>query len=372
MRQTFDQGRAAATPAAETREARFALGGHIQRGDMAPWWRQERHRFIFDQVAGRWIILGFRGDQGRPLAPRDLEALSELRSVLGAEALAVFWVSADPTDRPDTPGPDPAIRFVWDADRQMSRAYGVADRGLWLVLDPMLRVTEAILIGPDGPAILALRPALECAALQRRRAETPAPVLILPDVFEEGFCRHLVGLHEAAGGGRESGFMQEVAGRAVERHDPAWKRRRDLILEDETLTGHVKARVARRIAPMLRRAFHFQLTRMERHLIACYSADDGGHFGPHRDDTVQATEHRRFAASINLNDDFGGGELCFPEFGGRLYKAPVGAALVFSGSLLHEVRKVTRGRRYAFLPFLHDEEAERIRMANLQPQRPPP
>jgi predicted 2-oxoglutarate/Fe(II)-dependent dioxygenase YbiX len=366
MGQTLDRNQTAATP-----EERFALGGHIQRGDMAPWWRQERHRFIFDEVAGRWIILGFRGDQGRPLRPRDLEALSELRSVLGREA-AVFWVSADPSDRPDAPGPDPAIRFVWDADRQMSRAYGVAERGLWLVLDPMLRVTEAILAGPDGAPILALHTALELAASQRRRAETPAPVLVLPDVFEDGFCRHLIGLHEAAGGGRESGFMQEVAGRAVERHDPAWKRRRDLILEDETLTGHVKARVARRIAPMLRRAFHFQLTRMERHLIACYSAEDGGHFGPHRDDTVQATQHRRFAASINLNDDFDGGELRFPEFGDRLYKAPIGAALVFSGSLLHEVRKVTRGRRYAFLPFLHDEEAERIRTANLQPQRPPP
>lgn len=43
----------------------------------------------------------------------------------------------------------------------------------------------------------------------------------------------------------------------------------------------------------------------------------------------------------------------------------MGAAVIFSGSLLHQVTRVTHGRRYAFLPFLHDEEAERIRVANL-------
>ena len=37
---------------------------------------------------------------------------------------------------------------------------------------------------------------------------------------------------------------------------------------------------------------------------------------------------------------------------------------MFSCSLLHEVSPVTSGRRYAFLPFLYDEEAARIREAN--------
>jgi hypothetical protein len=37
---------------------------------------------------------------------------------------------------------------------------------------------------------------------------------------------------------------------------------------------------------------------------------------------------------------------------------------VFSCSLLHEVSPVTAGLRYAFLPFLYDDEAARIREAN--------
>ena len=38
--------------------------------------------------------------------------------------------------------------------------------------------------------------------------------------------------------------------------------------------------------------------------------------------------------------------------------------MVFSFSLLHAVSSVTAGRRYAFLPFLYDEAAAKIREAN--------
>jgi predicted 2-oxoglutarate/Fe(II)-dependent dioxygenase YbiX len=39
---------------------------------------------------------------------------------------------------------------------------------------------------------------------------------------------------------------------------------------------------------------------------------------------------------------------------------------VFGCSLLHEVRPVTQGERFAFLPFLYDDAAAEIRRANLQ------
>ncbi len=37
---------------------------------------------------------------------------------------------------------------------------------------------------------------------------------------------------------------------------------------------------------------------------------------------------------------------------------------MFSCSLLHAVSRMTRGHRYAFLPFLYDEEASRLRETN--------
>jgi hypothetical protein len=38
--------------------------------------------------------------------------------------------------------------------------------------------------------------------------------------------------------------------------------------------------------------------------------------------------------------------------------------VVFSCSLLHQALPVTRGKRYAFLPFLYDDAAARVREAN--------
>lgn len=68
--------------------------------------------------------------------------------------------------------------------------------------------------------------------------------------------------------------------------------------------------------------------------------------------------------SINLNADFDGGDLWFPEYGQRGFRMATGAAAVFSCSLLHAVRPVTRGERYAFLPFLYDDQAALEREAN--------
>ncbi len=103
---------------------------------------------------------------------------------------------------------------------------------------------------------------------------------------------------------------------------------------------------------------------MERYIVCCYSAEEAGHFRAHRDNTTAGTAHRRFAVTVNLNHDFDGGEISFPEFGPRSYKPPVGAALVFSCSMLHQVSPVTRGERFAFLPFLYDEAAAKLREAN--------
>jgi predicted 2-oxoglutarate/Fe(II)-dependent dioxygenase YbiX len=71
--------------------------------------------------------------------------------------------------------------------------------------------------------------------------------------------------------------------------------------------------------------------------------------------------------TINLNTgEYEGGELCFPEYGSHTYVAPAGGAVVFSCSLLHEARPVTKGVRYASLPFLYDEDAAKVRAENLR------
>ena len=192
-----------------------------------------------------------------------------------------------------------------------------------------------------------------------------APVLVAPRIFEAAFCERLVALYREIGG-EPSGFMREVDGVTTLVMSDDHKRRSDVIVEDEAIQKQVVARLTRRLIPQIEKAFNFKPTRIERYLVARYDADTGGFFRPHRDNTTRGTAHRRFAVSINLNADYEGGDLRFPEYGPRTYRPPPGGACVFSCSILHEATPVTRGERFAFLPFLYDEAAARIREENLK------
>jgi predicted 2-oxoglutarate/Fe(II)-dependent dioxygenase YbiX/peroxiredoxin len=346
-------------------------------GDPAPRFSQRstsNPRYVFDTVAGRYVVLCFFASAGDELGRDTYRAILAARHCFDDERIALFGVSVDPADetaarvRAHLPG----IRFFWDFDFQISRLYGAvprdarpgsrtAFRRFWIVLDPMLRVLKTFPL-PEHEALLAYLDGLP--PLPRFAGfDIPAPVLILPNVLEPELCRHLVALYERSGGG-ESGYMTEIGGKTVLRQNPIHKVRQDYVITEPELIGALHDRVNRRVVPEIRKVFQFTATRMERYLIGCYAAEDGGHFMPHRDNTTAGTAHRRFAVSINLNAEFEGGEISFPEYGGHRFKPPPGAAVVFSCSILHMVSPMTRGRRYAFLPFLYDEAAAAIREAN--------
>jgi predicted 2-oxoglutarate/Fe(II)-dependent dioxygenase YbiX len=230
----------------------------------------------------------------------------------------------------------------------------------------MLRLIEAIPI-LDGES--HVRQLADLIAAQPRPGRRPgAPVLMLPRVFEPSLCAELIDFFQRTKS-LDTGFMRNdpATGKTLLANDYAVKRRRDCIIDGEPLQRAVLERLSRRLVPEIRKAFQFEVTRVERCIVSCYDARDGGHFRIHRDNTSKATGHRRFAVTINLNTGaYDGGDLVFPEFGTELWSPPIGGALVFSCSLLHEVRPVTRGMRYCFLPFLFDEAAEEIRLQNHQ------
>jgi predicted 2-oxoglutarate/Fe(II)-dependent dioxygenase YbiX len=98
-------------------------------------------------------------------------------------------------------------------------------------------------------------------------------------------------------------------------------------------------------------------------MVCCYDAAVGGFFKPHRDNDGDG--HRQFAVTLNLNaEEYEGGDLRFPEYGRQTYRAPTGGACIFSCGLMHEATPVTRGKRYAFVPFLYDEASARQRQEN--------
>jgi predicted 2-oxoglutarate/Fe(II)-dependent dioxygenase YbiX/peroxiredoxin len=354
----------------------------LTAGDPAPWFHQRspgNPNYAFDTAAGRYIVLGFLGTAGDELGRGAVQAILSNRHHFDDVKASCFGVSVDPRDESESRLREslPGLRVFWDFDGTVSRLYGalprdaqpgqqnVPVRRFWAVLDPTMRVLAVIPFAKDGSDGAALFELLDGLPEPRRFAgpELQAPILFLPGVFEPEFCRHLVDLYEQHGG-EESGFMREVDGRTVAIQDHSHKRRKDYVIEDPELIKQTQFRVRRRVAPEILKVHQFHATRMERYIVSCYAAEDGGHFRAHRDNTTKGTAHRRFAVSINLNDDFDGGEVSFPEYGPRSFKPPPGGAVVFSCSLLHAVSKVTRGRRYAFLPFLYDDAAAKIREQN--------
>ena len=336
-------------------------------------------RFTFDTVGGRYIVLCFLGTAGDDAGQRALRAIAAHHHVFDDEKICLFGVVVDPEDHSQNRVQErvPGIRFFLDYDIEISRRYGVvaqdaapgqpvAYRRCWIILDPALRVLQSFAFSESDPDHAGVFDFLASLPPVDRYPGLPvqAPVLCLHSVFEPALCQKLISLYEAHGGG-ESGFMREINGKTVGVYDHNHKRRKDHNIIDEEIIRITQARIKRRIVPEIARVYQFHVTRMERYIVSCYAAEDGGHFRAHRDDTTKGTAHRRFAVSINLNGEFEGGEISFPEFGPRGFKPPPGGAVIFSCSLLHKVSKVTAGRRYAFLPFLYDEAAAKLREENL-------
>lgn len=351
-------------------------------GDPVPHFRQRtpaNPRYTFDTAAGRYIVLAFLGTAGDAAGQAAVAAVLARPDLFNDDHAACFVVSADPADEAEgrLTNRVPGFRVFWDTDLTVSRLYGAVPEGavpagrldyrrFWLLLDPTLRVIANIPLRPDGSdaaelvaQVAALPPPAQFAGFA-----VPAPVLVLPRVFEPELCRALVAEYDRQGG-EESGFMRQIGGRTVGVQDAGHKRRRDATISDPALVKAVQARILRRVVPEIAKVHQFHVTRMERYIVGCYSAEDGGHFAAHRDNTTSGTAHRRFAVSVHLNEDFEGGEVCFPEYGPGGFKAPTGGAVVFSCSLLHRVRPVTAGSRYVFLPFLYDDAAAEIRRRNM-------
>lgn len=354
---------------------------HISAGDPGPWFHAStttKPRFAFDTIAGRYIVLCFIGSAGDEPGQRAWRAITANRILFDDAKLSLFTVTIDPQDQAQGRIQEsvPGIRFFLDYDGAVSRLYGAAPREMpqdgriplqrrWVVLDPTLRILKVFPFREDGSEctelfafLSGLRPVDRYAGV-----ELQAPVLFLPDVFEPEFCQKLIDLYETHGG-VESGFMREVDGKTVGVMDASHKRRKDYNIEDQDIIKATQARIIRRVVPEIAKVHQFHVTRMERYIVGCYTAEDGGHFRAHRDNTTKGTAHRRFAISINLNNEFEGGEVSFPEYGPRSFKPPPGGAVVFSCSLLHAVSRVTAGRRYAFLPFVYDDAAARLRDEN--------
>jgi peroxiredoxin/predicted 2-oxoglutarate/Fe(II)-dependent dioxygenase YbiX len=324
--------------------------------------------FYFEVTGGPIVLFAYRTardpDQAEALAGM-VEAAPSLRET-GAE---IFAVSGDDVAANREAAERQGLDFPLFSDRE-----GIILPQLLAAVPPSFPETKpfepgfaTFVLDPNQRVLGALqRPPAERHAAQalellaawakpdgpRHVLSRAAPVLTLPDVFEPELCRTLIQAweHEHQEGGVSDGSKNLL--------DPGKKRNLEHVVMDPALSRRIGQTLARRIGPELAKAFNYRAPfRLEGLTVLSYRADRRDFFGVHRDN-VRQTRQRRFAISLNLNDDFEGGELRFPEYGPHTYAPRAGSALVFSCALLHEALPVTRGQRWVLTTFFCDPDPD--------------
>ena len=339
-------------------------------GDPVPWFSlpiPSGGSFDLQASAGRWVVLSFVGRLSDPRAMAEVAELARLSSSFGEDHLVIACVFMGPAENVDSLAAisNSTLSFLADQDGAISRLFGAIEMPRTVILDPMLRaIADIAWDNPQGHAnmvstvVQGLPPVDDSAGVPMF-----APALLVPRVFSFGICDFLTQFYETQGA-VDSGFQFDVDGKTVTLSDWRLKRRSDVPVGVPEVRELIRDHIVRRLVGPIERYFQFKVTRMDRYIVACYDSAVAAHFHRHRDNINAGAQHRRFALSINLNKDFDGGDLVFPEFGRKTYRPSEGGALVFSCGALHQVTPVTRGKRYAFLAFMYGEEDVALREAN--------
>lgn len=330
--------------------------------------------YQFHSVGGRYIVLSFLGDlRVDILAKTYQDILKKGHQYFDDENVAFFAISTQQETESLLQERIPGIRFFKDYDKKISVLYRALDteddtqyRPYSVILNPNLTIRHVLFFKKEEDHASRLIDLIKQLPIKEEFAgvKMHAPILIIPNVFPINFCNEMIDYYHKIGG-VPSGYMIKRDGYSVYNHDSSFKRRSDCTIDDESIKERMRHYLSTKVRPQVKKAYHFDLEYIERYIVACYTAEEKGYFKAHRDNTTPATLHRNFACTINLNDDFEGGELLFPEYGTNLYKPPLGAALIFSCSILHEAQPVTKGIRYCTLPFFYNEAGKNIREENI-------
>lgn len=245
----------------------------------------------------------------------------------------------------------PGVRGLRDPQGKIRAALFTGDGAELLLADADQRLVARLPL--DDAGVARLRTALE--ALRRPPAQerrSTAPVMLLPNLLDHDVRERLIAAFRAD---NREGMVAilDAEGNPTRAEMPDRKRRRDLTLDRRgPLYAEVRTAIAQRLMPELWKAWWVDRMQTEAFYVASYQAERGDFFSAHRDNNLPSTALRRIAISIELNDDYEGGGLVFPEYSDDRWRAPAGGGLVFSCSLMHEAVPVTAGVRYVLLAFL--------------------
>ena len=127
---------------------------------------------------------------------------------------------------------------------------------------------------------------------------------------------------------------------------------RQHVYPDVELEKELDHKLSRSLLPEVKKNFYFDVQYRELYKICCYDFDSSGRFHAHRD-TPLPFQHRKYALSLFLNDDYEGGDFVLLEYGVKV-KPKANTAIVFPGINTHQVLPVTKGSRMTLVSFFVD------------------
>jgi hypothetical protein len=148
-----------------------------------------------------------------------------------------------------------------------------------------------------------------------------------------------------------------------ESHNTATKNRTHVHPNLE-LEKELDNKLSRSVFPEVKKIFYYDVKFRENYKICSYDAISSGRFHAHRD-TQNPFQHRKYAMSLLLNDDYEGGEFELPEYNIKI-KPQKNTAIIFPGICSHKVHTVTKGNRKAIITFFCDQVKGRENMYSVK------
>ena len=324
---------------------------------------------FYDRFIGNMMLLLFYPSRQSPEATAALRGLAGQAEALKAVGTATVAVSRDDLGSIRAAKAELGLPYplYWDQGGAVAASYGLemsapigaAAPCMAYLLDRNQRVLAAFPGGSDQAERALAFLAQQTPMPAGRVIDRQAPVLLVPRVFGPALRERAIAAWRNSHEEGQVAMPSRAYGEAAENkpantHYLSLKSRLDHVADD-TFNPLLMQTIKSRLAPELLQAFQFRIGAMERVCIGAYDAERGDYFRPHRDNITERTRERRFAVTINLNDDYEGGGVKFAEFSEDVYRPEAGGAVIFSCSLLHEALPVTRGIRIGAFTFLYGQ-----------------
>tara|TARA_B110000003_G_scaffold118819_1_gene121288 strand:- start:9611 stop:10762 length:1152 start_codon:yes stop_codon:yes gene_type:complete len=167
--------------------------------------------------------------------------------------------------------------------------------------------------------------------------EVHIPYLLIENALDNDLLKKVINFYD----------QKKIEGKLIS-HQHSTKDRLH-VHPDTELEKELDHKISRSVLPELRKVFYFDAEYRELYKICSYDAETSGRFHPHRD-TPAPYQHRKYALSLFLNDDYEGGEFVLPEYGLKV-KPKANTAFIFPGISTHQVLPVTKGSRMTIISF---------------------